>query len=147
MRRSGGLLALAILSLSACDHPCRSLDERVCADLGEACGEWRGDAQLRASYLPADGQLTMRKSDGFRCEMYVADENYATHTLPSIRYRLALKRNPSQPAPNLSELVPVDGVFSGVSGPVVYVLPVASVVGMFLYMGWYRRKTRGVTRR
>jgi hypothetical protein len=117
------------------------------SDLGEACAAWRTDAELRASYLPADGQLVMRRNDGFRCEMFVANESYGTYTLPDVRYRLALKQDPSLPAPNLPALVPVDGLFSGVSGPFVYVLPIASVVGMFLYMAWCRRKVRSKTGR
>jgi hypothetical protein len=143
MRTTRFLLISAVLFTSACAHPCRTLDERVCADLGEACAEWRADAELRASYLPADDKVVMRKSEGASCEMYVADENYTTFTLPNIRYRLALKKNPGTPAPKLPQLVAVDGVFSGVSGPLTYIFPIVSVVGMFLYMAWYRRKTQG----
>lgn len=127
----GSLLGLS----SGCGllyDPCDDLEEQLCADLGEDCQTFRGVESIHASVIP----LRRRKSERAQCELFGADENYESYTLPFVRYQIAVRRDPSTPAPRLPTPQHVDGLYSGVSSWLFCCFPLVFIPLMVL---WSRR--------
>ncbi len=117
--------------LGGCANPCEELRDRVCADLGQDCAVFTNDTSIYKSVMPTSRYI--RKSELGQCEMFLSDTNYRTYTLPSVKYRIALKRDPNTPVLNLPSPVPVDGFFSGFSSWFLYLLGPAAVAFIFFY--------------
>lgn len=130
-----GLLALPLPGCALLSDPCGDLEERLCADLGPDCATFRGEASIRGSVVPE----RRRRAERAQCEMFVADENYATYTLPYVQHQIRARRDPTARMPALPRPQPVDGLASGVSSYFFYCLPFLVVPGIFFF-SWRARK-------
>ena len=120
-----------------CTNPCRTLEDTICADLGSDCETFRNDKGVYGSVMPDTAYY--RKAEKAQCEMMLAEQNYNAYTLPSVKYRIALRKTPGLPAPNLPDPVPTDGYYSGFSSQFLYFLPILVIIGIFLYTRKFRR--------
>lgn len=134
-----GVAALVACAASGCGllfDPCGDLDERLCADLGPAdCAVFRANPSIHESVIP----IMRRRGERAQCEMFAAEVNYSSYTLPWIRYLVEQSRNPGTRTPNLPAPQPVDGLASGVSGNFLYLLPVISIALIF-FVSWRARR-------
>lgn len=130
-----GLLALPLSGCGLLFDPCGDLEERLCADLGPDCATFRSEASIHDSVVPR----LRRRAERAQCEMFVADENYATYTLPYVQHQLRARRDPTARMPALPRPQPVDGVASGVSSYLFYCLPFLVIPGIFFF-SWRARR-------
>ena len=133
------LLALVTSGCGLLYDPCGALEERLCADLGSDCAVFRSSPSISESVIP----LRRRKAERAQCEMFAADVNYSSYTLPWVRYLVERTRDPSTRAPSLPRPQPADGLASGISGSFLYLLPVIAIAAI-LFVSWRaRRKLAG----
>ncbi|MBZ0119436.1 MAG: hypothetical protein K8H88_20775 [Sandaracinaceae bacterium] len=138
-------MVLASALLGGCGlvlDPCGDLDELLCADLGPDCATFRSEPGIYGAVIPQG----RRKSDRAQCEMFVADENYASYTLPFIQGLIRQRRDPSARMPALRSPHAVDGLASGVSSYFFYCVPFIVIPGI-LFFSWRARKNLGAAQR
>jgi len=119
----------ALAGCSMLYDPCDDLETKLCADLGGDCAVLSSNASVHDAIIPA----RRRQSEKAQCEMYAADQNYLSYTLPWTRYLIEQTRDPATPAPTLTPPVAVDGIASGLSGYWLYLLPVFIIPLMLLF--------------
>lgn len=134
----GPLLVIALVALTgACTHPCDALQERLCTDLGpQGCATFRASPSAFGGFVPDAYGWSKRHNGIDQCQLFGDDANYLGHTLPQTRYLVALRSNPSTPAPQLQ---PIDSSGGSMSGPWLYALMPLSVLGILVY-SWHARK-------
>lgn len=115
--------------------PCGDLEERLCADLGPDCATFRNEPGIFGAVIPQ----RRRQSDRAQCEMFIADENYASYTLPFIQGLIRQRHDPSARMPTLPRPQAVDGLASGVSSYFFYCVPFLVIPGIFFF-SWRARK-------
>lgn len=140
MRSSSLRLVLASAlasSLGGCSlfyDPCGDLEARLCSDLGADCATFRSDAQIHGSVIPQ----RRRSAERQQCEMFGADENYASYTLPYVRYQVQARRDPTVRMPALPTPRPA-GLSSGFASWLYCALPFVVIPAMLFYT-WYARR-------
>lgn len=138
-----GWIVLGALALVGCSlNPCIDLDERVCADLGAAdCATWRTVPAISAGMLPGQDPNSRRAGPAIAtCRMWSQSSNYATATLPTIRWRIANARAPGSagPAPTLGRLAPPDDALG--LPPFAYALLFPLGIAIVLVVAWRGRR-------
>lgn len=134
------MLALLASGCGLLYDPCGDLEERLCADLGSDCAIFRSSPSIYESVIP----LRRRQAERAQCEMFAADVNYSSYTLPWVRYLVERSRDPSTRAPSLPRPQPADGLASGISGSFLYLLPVVAIAAIFFVSWRARRKLASV---
>ena len=140
LHRALATMSLGLLGLTGlgCSHPCDTLQERLCADLGsEDCAVFRAAPEDFGGMVPEQYGWSRRHNGFDQCQMFGDDANYAAYTLPQTRYLVALQRDPNTPRPMLQ---PPSADVGFLTGNWLYALMPVFVFGIIGYSWFARRK-------